>query len=100
MAVMKIVRFRLRPGADEEEFLRLHLCLQREIAPHLPGLLRRKMVRTRSGEWIFAMRYANRQLAERAAPAVLSLTSTTPGRMALLVDLDSTTVEYRELAHG
>ncbi len=100
MAVMKIVRFRLHPGADEEEFLRLNFLLQHEIVPQLSGLLRRKMVRARNGEWIFAMRYANRQCAEGAASFTLGHRSTTPGRIALLVDLDSITVEYRELAHG
>ena len=47
MAALEIVRFRIKPGADQQEFEDLNERFQREVAPSLPGLERREATRNR-----------------------------------------------------
>ena len=46
------MRFRLRPGADEESFREADARLQTEFAYRQPGLARRTTARSENGEWI------------------------------------------------
>ena len=42
MSVIQIVRFRISDGVDNTSFRALNERFQREIAPKLPGLVRRE----------------------------------------------------------
>ncbi|NNJ12899.1 hypothetical protein EKD04_021460 [Chloroflexales bacterium ZM16-3] len=66
MAVMQIVRFRLNTGVDEGEFNAINERFQREVAPTLPGLVRREATRSADGEWLLALRYTDEATAKRA----------------------------------
>jgi len=66
MAAIQIVRFRLATGVDEGEFRALNERFQREVAPKLPGLVRREATRSAEGEWILVLRYADVEAAKKA----------------------------------
>lgn len=57
MAVIEIVRFRLKDSADEDEFRTLNERFQQEVVPTLAGLERREASRAVDGEWILVPRY-------------------------------------------
>jgi hypothetical protein len=49
--VIEILRFKLRPGADEREFLTADSLVQTDFAYQQPGLLRRTTARVEDGGW-------------------------------------------------
>ncbi len=63
MAALEIVRFRTKPGADQQEFEDLNERFQREVAPSLPGLERREATRSEDGEWLLVLRYRDMESA-------------------------------------
>ncbi len=69
MAVIDIVRFRLKGGLDRAAFEALNERSQREIAPTLPGLERREATVSDDGEWVLVLRYADRESATRGPSA-------------------------------
>ena len=69
MAVIQIVRFRLNKGADEAAFRATNERFQREVAPTLPGLVRREATRGDDGEWLLVLRYTDMEHATRAGKA-------------------------------
>jgi hypothetical protein len=52
MAVIETMTFRLRTGADEDEFLLIDKRLQSEFAYQQPGLVRRTTAHGDGGAWI------------------------------------------------
>lgn len=66
MAVIQIVRFRLNDGVEDAAFLALNERFQREVAPTLPGLLRREATVSADGEWLLVLRYTNMESAHKA----------------------------------
>jgi len=50
--VIEILRFGLRPGADERAFVAADKTLQTDFAYHQPGLLRRTTARAADGGWV------------------------------------------------
>lgn len=50
--MIEIMRFRLRPDADEESFRTLEARVQTELVYQQPGLLRRTVAKSADGEWI------------------------------------------------
>ncbi len=50
--MIEILRFGLRPGADQAAFLAADRALQTDFAYHQPGLLRRTTARAADGSWV------------------------------------------------
>lgn len=94
MAVIEIVRFRLKDGADEGEFRALNERFQREVVPTLPGLERREATRSGDGEWILVLRYADMASAERGPEAD---TSEISGHFISLLDMGSMSAARYEI---
>ncbi len=69
MATIQIVRFQLNEGVNENEFRAINERFQREVAPKLPGLLRREATRSENGEWLLVLRYTDMQSAHNAGKA-------------------------------
>lgn len=66
MATIQIVRFRLKSGVNEAEFRALNERFQREVAPKLPGLMRREATNSPDGEWVLVLRYTDSESAHNA----------------------------------
>ena len=66
MAVIQIVRFRLNDGVDAGEFKQLNERFQHEVAPTLPGLVRREATCADDGEWVLVLRYTDKATATKA----------------------------------
>jgi len=84
MAVIEIVKFRLRDGADDSEFRALNERFQREVVPTLPGLERREATRSEDGEWVLVLRYRDMETAARGPQAD---TSEISGRFISMLDM-------------
>jgi hypothetical protein len=52
LAMIEIMRFRLAPGVDEDEFAAADSRVQSDFAYQRPGLLRRTTARGPGGNWI------------------------------------------------
>ncbi len=50
--MIEILTFRLRPGADESQFLDADRQVQTEFAYQQPGLIRRTTAHGAGGEWV------------------------------------------------
>jgi len=94
MAVIEIVRFRLKDGADEGEFRVLNERFQREVVPTLPGLERREATRAQDGEWILILRYRDVETADRGPAAD---TSELSGRFIAMIDMASMSAGRAEI---
>lgn len=66
MAVIQIVRFRLNDGVEDTAFRALNERFQREVAPKLPGLVRREATVSEDGEWVLVLRYTDLESAHKA----------------------------------
>ncbi|MCB9450938.1 MAG: hypothetical protein H6672_05830 [Anaerolineaceae bacterium] len=66
MATIQIVKFRLNNGVNESEFRALNERFQQEVAPNLPGLVRREATVGEDGEWLLVLRYTDMESAHKA----------------------------------
>ncbi|MCA9934519.1 MAG: hypothetical protein H6662_14965 [Ardenticatenaceae bacterium] len=66
MAVIQIVRFRTNSNVEETAFRTLNERFQREVAPTLPGLVRREATVSEDGEWVLVLRYTDMESAHKA----------------------------------
>jgi hypothetical protein len=66
MSVIQIVRFRLNDGVEDAAFRSLNERFQREVAPKLPGLVRREATVSEDGEWLLVLRYTDLETAHKA----------------------------------
>jgi hypothetical protein len=66
MPVIQIVRFRLNDGVENAAFRALNERFQREVAPKLPGLVRREATVSEDGEWVLVLRYTDLESAHKA----------------------------------
>ncbi len=66
MAAIQIVRFRLKDGVNAGSFEAINERFQREVAPTLPGLIRREATRAADGEWLLVLRYTDVEAATKA----------------------------------
>lgn len=66
MATIQIVKFKLNGDIDAGEFRALNERFQREVAPTLPGLLRREATVGQDGEWLLVLRYTDMESAHKA----------------------------------
>ncbi len=94
MAVIEIVKFRLRDGADEGAFRALNERFQREVVPMIPGLQRREATRTEDGEWVLVLRYRD---ADSAARAMGSDTSEVSGQFIAMLDMATMSMARSEI---
>ncbi|MEO5964465.1 MAG: hypothetical protein ABIR11_03290 [Candidatus Limnocylindrales bacterium] len=94
MAVIDIVRFRLRDGVDEMAFRAINERFQQEVAPALPGLERREATRTEDGEWVLILRYRD---ADSAARAMGSDTSDVSSQLISMLDMSSMSATHAEI---
>jgi hypothetical protein len=75
MAALQIIRFRINDGMDEGDFRAVNERFQREVAPTLPGLMRREATRSADGEWVLVLRYTDVEMATKAGRNDHSATS-------------------------
>jgi len=66
MAVIQIVKFRVNDGVNDAAFRALNDRFQQEVAPKLPGLVRREATVSDDGEWLLVLRYADMESAHKA----------------------------------
>ncbi len=66
MSVVEVMTFRLRPGADEAEFLELDRQVQTEFIPNHSGFLRRTTARAADGTWAVVTLWVAEEDAERS----------------------------------
>lgn len=94
--MIEVMRFRLRPGADEQAFRDADARLQAEFAYRQPGLVRRTTARSAEGDWIVIDLWRSSADADACAarwagdPVVASF-------MALVDAASVRTERYREL---
>lgn len=66
MAVIQIVNFKLNDGSDVKAFRAVNERFQREIAPTLPGLIRREATESADGGYVLVLRYKDMESAQKA----------------------------------
>lgn len=66
MAAIQIVKFHLKAGVEDGAFRALNERFQREVAPTLPGLVRREATVGSGGEWLLVLRYRDLESAQQA----------------------------------
>lgn len=69
MATIQIVRFKPTLNTDDAEFRALNERFQREVAPTLPGLVRREATVAPDGTWLLVLRYVDSDSAHAAGKA-------------------------------
>ena len=94
MAIIQLVRFRLAAGVDHDQFRALDERFQREVAPQLPGLLRREATRTADGEWVLVLRYLDLDSAHRAGK---SDTSDISQSFMKMIDMKTMSASFSEV---
>lgn len=63
--IVEILRFKLSPGTDEAEFLRLDKRVQTEFAYQQPGMIRRTTAKGLDGAWLVVDLWRSEADAER-----------------------------------
>src|SRR5262245_19684071 len=94
MAGIQIVRFRLNAGVDDKQFRSVNERFQREVAPKLPGLVRREATVSPEGEWVLVLRYTDLEAAHRAGK---SDTSDLSQQFMKLIDMKSMSASFFEI---
>jgi hypothetical protein len=90
------MRFRLRAGVEEREFLQADARLQSDFAYQQPGLLRRTTARTEDGEWLVIDLWRSRSDSEACASRWEG-DSVVQAFMALIDEASIQTGRYDEL---
>lgn len=62
--IMNIKRFRLKEGADEDEFVACDERLQRDFTLRQPGMLESLTARTTTGEWLVLHTWAAAEMGD------------------------------------
>lgn len=94
MATVQIVKFRLNDGVNETEFRALNERFQREVAPKLPGLIRREATVGDNGEWLLVLRYKD---AESAHGAMRADTSDLSQKFISLINPSTMSASFYEV---
>lgn len=94
MPTIQIVRFHLNAGVEEAAFRALNERFQREVAPTLPGLVRREATLGAGGEWLLVLRYSDLDSAHRAGR---SDTSALAQAFMQMIDLATMSASFYEL---
>jgi hypothetical protein len=94
MAVIKIERFRLNDGMDEDAFRAVNERFQREVAPTLPGLTRREVMRPTDGEWLLVLRYTDMETATKTG---MKNTSDTSRALMSFINMATLSAGFHEI---
>ncbi|MCI0558828.1 MAG: hypothetical protein MN733_10050 [Nitrososphaera sp.] len=94
MATIQIVRFQLNDGVNENEFRALNERFQREVAPKLPGLVRREATCSAEGEWLLVLRYTDMETAHQAGR---SDTSDISQKFMSFINMSTLSVSFYDL---
>lgn len=94
MATIQIVKFRVNDGANQDEFRALNERFQREVAPKLPGLVRREATCSADGEWLLVLRYTDMESAHNAGK---SDTSDISQKFMSFIDMSSMSASFYDL---
>jgi len=94
MATIQIVRFRLNDGVDENEFRALNERFQREVAPKLPGLVRREATHSSEGDWVLVLRYTDMETAHAAGR---SDTSDVSQKFMSFIDMSTMSASFYDI---
>lgn len=95
MATIQIVRFHVNEGMDDGEFRALNERFQREVAPKLPGLVRREATVSADGEWVLVLRYTDMESAHNAGR---SDTSDVSQKFMKFIDMSTMSAAFYEIA--
>jgi hypothetical protein len=94
MATIQIVKFHLNDGVDESDFRALNERFQREVAPILPGLVRREATCSADGEWLLVLRYTDMESAHKAGK---SDTSDISQKFMAFIDMNTMSASFYDL---
>ncbi len=94
MPVLQLVRFRSKATVSDDEMRAINERFQREVAPKLPGLLRREATVTPDGDWLLVLRY---QDAESARQAAGEDTSEVSGLLMSNIDMGTLQVSFHPI---
>jgi hypothetical protein len=64
MATVEVIHFRMREGADEQEFIREDERVGREYTPYQPGFVSRESAKNDQGDWVVIVHWDNAENAE------------------------------------
>jgi hypothetical protein len=71
MPVLQVVKFRIKAETEPSTFEALDARFQREVAPHMEGLLRRESACAPEGDWVIVNLWADRASAMKPPTANL-----------------------------
>jgi hypothetical protein len=90
MSTLETIRFRLRAGVADSEFLRLNRKVEDEFMARRPGFRSRQTGRGRNGEWLVSVRWATAQDADATGAAFFGA----PETQDFLAAVDTSTVSH------
>ena len=64
MATVEVIYFRMREGADEQEFIREDERVGRVYTPYQPGFVSRESAKNDQGDWVVIVHWDNAENAE------------------------------------
>ena len=94
MATLQIVRFKVKDGMNDSDFRALNERFQREVAPTLPGLLRREAAVGSDGVWTLVLRYADMESAHKAGR---SDTSDISQKFTGFIDMSTMSASFHDI---
>jgi hypothetical protein len=94
MATLQIVRFKLNSGTNESDFKALNERFQREVAPTLPGLIRREAAVGDDGTWTPVLRYNDIDSAHKAGR---SDTSDISQKFMSFIDMSTMSASFHDI---
>ena len=94
MATIQTVRFQLNDGINTQDFRALNERFQREVAPKLPGLVRREATQSADGEWLLVLRYTDVESAHNAGK---SDTSNISQKFMSFINMNSMSASFYDI---
>lgn len=88
MAIVETIRFRLRDGISDADFLRRNFRVENEYMARRPGFRSRQTARSEDGEWFVMVQWANEKDAEATINAFFGAAET----QEFLAAVDTSTV--------
>jgi hypothetical protein len=61
---VEVIHFRMREGADEQEFIREDARVGREYTPYQPGFISRESAKNDEGDWVVIVHWENAEAAQ------------------------------------
>jgi hypothetical protein len=90
MSTLETIRFQLRDGVVETQFLQLNRKVEDEFMARRPGFRSRQTARGKHGEWLVSVQWATSADADATGAAFFSA----PETQDFLSVIDTTTVSH------